>query len=421
MYVQNKGFPSDLVNLAVGAAVLKPRGLPFITTFPFARTSTGLSAVPIELIAVSSIWISSTLRAIGWRRVPLSISADIHRWIHGLARSLLLARSRRLRRRRDDGLAFLFLARRRGDNGLATLLRRRLLKARRSRRRRGHHIIKVVVEATVKVVIEATVKVLLALLLISLLASFALAAVQIVEDLVKGLPLLADFALATTRLLRSLLLRTSTATFKWSRSTKVIESIICLLANVTESNRLLGHLSLSLGLRLGLRLLHSAVWVLIRLLLVRHGIGVVGDSHILVLATNINARRSASTTSASTTTTIARPTVFVPGSILLLRLGGLNVHNLLLLVSNLPFESHDVPPGILVQPPNAKFLVPLHPIQIGIDGILIVAAALLLESAEEGLVLVLQLIDGIVRIDAEALLAGLDLAFEEADFGLWKS
>ena len=142
------------------------------------------------------------------------------------------------------------------------------------------------------------------------------------------------------------------------------------------------------------------------------GVGIAGNAHVLVLAADVDATR--------TRTGPGGPAILVPRRILLLRLGRLDVQDLLLLVPDLPLEAHDVPPGVLVQPPDAELLVGLHPVEVGVDGLLCLvgAAALLLQAAEERLVLVLELVDGVVDIDAEAVLAGLDLAIEEADLGL---
>ena len=143
---------------------------------------------------------------------------------------------------------------------------------------------------------------------------------------------------------------------------------------------------------------------------IRDSVGIAGNAHVLVLAADVDATRTGP----------GGPAILVPRRILLLRLGRLDVHDLLLLVSDLPLEAHDVLPGVLVQPPDAELLVGLHPVEVGVDGLLCLvgAAALLLQAAEERLVLVLELVDGVVDIDAEAVLAGLDLAIEEADLGL---
>ena len=405
----------DLVDLSIGApvgAILKAGRLPFIATCPLARISGYLPAISIEVIIIASI-----LRTIG-RRIPLFISTYVHRRIHG-TRPLLLSGSRRPRRRGDDGLTLLLLAGRRRDNGLARLLRRRLLKTRRARLGRGHPVIELVLESPVKVLlpIKPWIKGFPALLLpIVLLPPVALAAVEVVKDLVDGLPLFADVADLTTRLLDPLLLRAGTATLEGSAevilSTAEVIIIAFLLSDVTETNRTFGllcrrllHRRRSLG--------NSAVRVPILplLLLVGHGgVGIVGNAHVLVLAADVDATRTGP----------GGPAILVPRRILLLRLGRLDVQDLLLLVSDLPLESHDVPPGVLVQPPDAELLVGLHPVEVGVDGLLCLvgAAALLLQAAEERLVLVLELVDGVVDIDAETVLARLDLAIEEADLGL---
>ena len=404
----------DLVDLSIGApvgAILKAGRLPFIATCPLARISGYLPAISIEFIIIASI-----LRTIG-RRIPLFISTYVHRRIHG-TRPLLLSGSRRPRRRGDDGLTFLLLAGRRRDNGLARLLRRRLLKTRRARLGRGHPVIELVLESPVKVLlpIKPWIKGFPALLLpIVLLPPVALAAVEVVKDLVDGLPLFADVADLTTRLLDPLLLRAGTATLEGSAevilSTAEVIIIAFLLSDVTETNRTFGllcrrllHRRRSLG--------NSAVRVpILPLLLVGHGgVGIAGNAHVLVLAADVDATRAGP----------GGPAILVPRRILLLRLGRLDVQDLLLLVSDLPLESHDVPPGVLVQPPDAELLVGLHPVEVGVDGLLCLvgAAALLLQAAEERLVLVLELVDGVVDIDAETVLARLDLAIEEADLGL---
>ena len=284
---------------------------------------------------------------------------------------------------------------------------------------RGHPIIELVLESPVKVLlpIKPWIKGFPALLLpVVLLPPLALAAVEVVKDLVDGLPLFADVADLTTRLLDPLLLRAGTATLEGSAevilSTAEVIIIAFLLSDVTETNRTFGllcrrllHRRRSLG--------NSAVRVPILplLLLVGHGgVGIAGNAHVLVLAADVDATRAGP----------GGPAILVPRRILLLRLGRLDVQDLLLLVSDLPLEAHDVPPGVLVQPPDAELLVGLHPVEVGVDGLLCLvgAAALLLQAAEERLVLVLELVDGVVDIDAEAVLAGLDLAIEEADLGL---
>ena len=284
---------------------------------------------------------------------------------------------------------------------------------------RGHPVIELVLESPVKVLlpIKPWIKGLPALLLpIVLLPPLALAAVEVVKDLVDGLPLFADVADLTTRLLDPLLLRAGTATLEGAAevilSTAEVIIITFLLSNVTETNRTFGLLSRRL-LHRRRSLGNSAVRVPILppLLLVGHGgVGIAGNAHVLVLAADVDATRAGP----------GGPAILVPRRILLLRLGRLDVQDLLLLVSDLPLEAHDVPPGVLVQPPDAELLVGLHPVEVGVDGLLCLvgAAALLLQAAEERLVLVLELGDGVVDIDAEAVLARLDLAIEEADLGL---
>lgn len=285
---------------------------------------------------------------------------------------------------------------------------------------RGHPVIELVLESPVKVLlpIKPWIKGLPALLLpIVLLPPLALAAVEVVKDLVDGLPLFADVADLTTRLLDPLLLRAGTATLEGSAevilSTAEVVIIAFLLSDVTETNRTFGLLSRRL-LHRRRSLGNSAVRVpILPLLLVGHGgVGIAGNAHVLVLAADVDATR--------TRTGPGGPAILVPRRILLLRLGRLDVQDLLLLVPDLPLEAHDVPPGVLVQPPDAELLVGLHPVEVGVDGLLCLvgAAALLLQAAEERLVLVLELVDGVVDIDAEAVLAGLDLAIEEADLGL---
>ena len=287
---------------------------------------------------------------------------------------------------------------------------------------RGHPVIELVLESPVKVLlpIKPWIKGLPALLLpVVLLPPLALAAVEVVKDLVDGLPLFADVADLTTRLLDPLLLRAGTATLEGSAevilSTAEVIIIAFLLSDVTETNRTFGLLSRRLLHRGRRRSLgNSAVRVpILPLLLVGHGgVGIAGNAHVLVLAADVDATR--------TRAGPGGPAILVPRRILLLRLGRLDVHDLLLLVSDLPLEAHDVLPGVLVQPPDAELLVGLHPVEVGVDGLLCLvgAAALLLQAAEERLVLVLELVDGVVDIDAEAVLAGLDLAIEEADLGL---